>query len=346
MVVCKCRKATMLYCFVHKVPVCGDCICLPEHQLCVVRTYSEWVIDGEYNWPPDCCLCHALIEEGSDPQTTRLGCLHIIHASCLVSHIRGLPPHSASYGYACPACSMPLWPPKSIKDSGSLLLTKQKEAITQSGVGKNFFENRVVSVPAIDSHSTPSPAFASDSLKHVPPTGDSLLTVRKDSAGHSASTGIDLDHIVEVDSPNLESLSNLNSNLKKSTSPTGASATTRKSASHDRQNSDHSYYADDEDGDRKKYTQHGALRHKLFRALLPFWSSALPTLPMMAPPRKDSTNMDNVLEDHKRHQRSSKMDSRKVLLLIAIMASMATMGILYHRIAQGGFGKDSLYDEQ
>ena len=29
-------QATKLYCFVHKVPVCGECICLPEHQICVV----------------------------------------------------------------------------------------------------------------------------------------------------------------------------------------------------------------------------------------------------------------------------------------------------------------------
>ncbi|KAB8112462.1 hypothetical protein EE612_050815, partial [Oryza sativa] len=28
--------ATRVYCFVHKVPVCGECICFPEHQLCVV----------------------------------------------------------------------------------------------------------------------------------------------------------------------------------------------------------------------------------------------------------------------------------------------------------------------
>lgn len=30
-------QATKLYCFVHKVPVCGQCICFPEHQICVVQ---------------------------------------------------------------------------------------------------------------------------------------------------------------------------------------------------------------------------------------------------------------------------------------------------------------------
>lgn len=42
-----------------------------------VRTYSEWVIDGEYDWPPKCCQCHVVLEEGTDSQTTRLGCLRM-----------------------------------------------------------------------------------------------------------------------------------------------------------------------------------------------------------------------------------------------------------------------------
>ncbi|XP_028123790.1 zinc finger protein-like 1 homolog isoform X3 [Camellia sinensis] len=255
MVVCKCRKATKLYCFVHKVPVCGECICFPEHQICVVRTYSEWVIDGEYDWPPKCCLCHAAIEEGTDPQTTRLGCLHIIHTSCLDSHIKGFPPHTAPAGYTCPACSTPIWPPKSIKDSGSRLHSKLKEAIMQPG------------------------------------------------------------------------------------------ATTRKSAFQiDRQNSEISYYGDDEDGNQKKYTRRGTLRHKFLRSLIPFWSSALPTLPVTAPPRKDTTN--DAPEGRVRHQRSSRMDPRKILLIIAIMACIATMGTLYYRLAQRGLRDDLPDDEQ
>ncbi|KAG2293887.1 hypothetical protein Bca52824_040556 [Brassica carinata] len=70
--------ATKLYCFVHKVPVCGECICFPEHQTCVVRTYSEWVIDGEYD-QPKCCQCQAAFDEGGAHQLTRLGCLRICY---------------------------------------------------------------------------------------------------------------------------------------------------------------------------------------------------------------------------------------------------------------------------
>ncbi|PIN19759.1 hypothetical protein CDL12_07549 [Handroanthus impetiginosus] len=134
MVVCKCRKATKLYCFVHKVPVCAECICFPEHQICVVRGYSEWVIDGEYDWPPKCCHCQAVFVGETDPQTTRLSCLHVIHTNCLVSHIKTFPLHTAPAGYICPACStslLQIWPPKSVKDSGSRLHSELKEAILQ-----------------------------------------------------------------------------------------------------------------------------------------------------------------------------------------------------------------------
>ncbi|GMN37873.1 hypothetical protein TIFTF001_007168 [Ficus carica] len=106
--------------------------CLPDNpQFELIRTYSEWVIDGEYDWPPNCCHCKAVLEGGTDSQTTRLGCLHVIHTSCLVSHIKSFPSHTAPAGYVCPACSTSIWPPKSVKDSGSRLHTKLKEALMQ-----------------------------------------------------------------------------------------------------------------------------------------------------------------------------------------------------------------------
>jgi hypothetical protein len=37
------------------------------------------------------------------------------------------------------------------------------------------------------------------------------------------------------------------------------------------------------------------------------------------PPRKDASNGSDVSEGRARHQRSSRMDPRKVLLIIAIM---------------------------
>ncbi|CAL5434144.1 unnamed protein product [Camellia sinensis] len=338
-----------------------------------VRTYSEWVIDGGYDWPPKCCLCHAAIEEGTDPQTTRLGCLHIIHTSCLDSHIKGFPPHTAPAGYTCPACSTPtnmaskkyqrFWIPTSFKAKGSNYASNAHVWL-RSGLEKNLFGNHPVSLPATES-CVPPPAFSSDPLMHVSTTGGSSSTVGKDT-----------NDIVEIDFPSSvnPSLSNQHSNFTKSASPVGVigfspylfelnwnmlvnmfvvviivfmypGATTRKSAFQiDRQNSEISYYGDDEDGNQKKYTRRGTLRHKFLRSLIPFWSSALPTLPVTAPPRKDTTN--DAPEGRVRHQRSSRMDPRKILLIIAIMACIATMGTLYYRLAQRGLGDDLPDDEQ
>ncbi|GAB2292131.1 hypothetical protein Dimus_026383 [Dionaea muscipula] len=352
MVVCKCRKATKLYCFVHKVPVCGECICFSEHQICVVRTYSEWVIDGEYDWPPTCCQCKVVLDEGNNPQTTRLGCLHVIHTSCLISHIKSFPPHTAPAGYVCPLCSTSIWPPKSVKDSASSLHSKLKEAIMQTGLHKNVFGNHPVSLAAAESR-VPPPAFASDPLKQLSAgdlevKNDAIMTESFSSEAGMGSSKVTVPDILETDGPSTgNSLpASHDSGYMKSASP-GPGATTRKAALHvERQNSEISYYADDEDANRKKYTRRGPFRHKFLRALLPFWSSALPILPVTAPPRKDASNVDEVPEGRLRHQRSSRMDPRKILLVIAILACLATMGILYYRIAQAGLGQETADDEQ
>ncbi|CAO2842072.1 unnamed protein product [Amaranthus hypochondriacus] len=347
MVVCKCRKATKLYCFVHKTPVCGECICFPEHNICVVRTYSEWVIDGEYDWPPCCCKCNAILEEGADPQTTRLGCLHVIHTNCLVSHIKSFPSHTAPAGYVCPACSTCIWPPKNFKDSGSRLHSKLKEAIAQTGLEKNVFGSHPVSMTTPDRG--PPLAISSDPLKRLPGAGvtEGMKNEATPGAGISSSRATSHE-IVEIDGSPSSSLSaNHEPNYIKAGSPASAGATTRKGTIHvERQNSEISYFADDEDGNKKKYTRRGPFRHKFLRALLPFWSSALPTLPVTAPPRKDLLNGDDGTEGRVRHQKSSRMDPRKILLFIAIMACMATMGILYYRLAQGSLGQELTNDEQ
>lgn len=63
----------------------------------------------------------------------------------------------------------------------------------------------------------------------------------------------------------------------------------------------------------------GPFRHKFLRALLPFWSSTLPILPVTAPQRKDGSIATDAPEGRTRHQKSSRMDPRKILLVIAIM---------------------------
>ncbi|KAG2298098.1 hypothetical protein Bca4012_009309 [Brassica carinata] len=340
MVVCKCRKATKLYCFVHKVPVCGECICFPDHQTCVVRTYSEWVIDGEYD-QPKCCQCQATFGEGGGHQVTRLGCLHAIHTSCLVSLIKSFPPHTAPAGYVCPTCSTPIWPPKMVKDAGSRLHAQLREAIMQTGLQKNLFGNHPVS-RSTESRSPP-PAFASDALINVSSSShtqegrnlpDGYPVAENGEYSKSA-----VSEILEIDIPSSAG------NYMKTSSPGHAAAARKGIPAVDRQNSETLYYADDEDGNKKKYSRRGPLRHKFLRALLPFWSSALPTLPVTAPPRKDLTKAEDGSEGRVRH-RSSRMDIRRILLFIAIIACMATMGILYYRLAQRVIGQDIPDEEQ
>ncbi|KAK4788107.1 hypothetical protein SAY86_019426 [Trapa natans] len=321
MAVCKCRKATKLYCYVHRVPVCGECICFSEHQICVARTYSEWVRDGEYDWPPTCCFCQAVLEDGNTVRTTRLGCLHVIHTNCLVSHIKSFPSHTAPAGYTCPACSVPLWPPKSIKDSGSQLHRLLKEAISQTGLENYLFGNHTV-----------------DRTHAAPGVGESSITSLPSDSGGVESSKLAESEMVEIDVPG-------SSNYMRSSSP--PRATTRKGPLQvDRQYSDISYYADDEDGNRKKYNRRGPVHHKFMKSLLPFWSNALPTLPVTAPPRKDPSNSTDAPEGRLWHKRSSRMDPRKILLLIAIMACLAMMAVLYYRIAQRGFGVELPAEEQ
>ncbi|XP_020579183.1 zinc finger protein-like 1 homolog [Phalaenopsis equestris] len=352
MVVCKCRKATRIYCFVHKVPVCGECICFPEHEICVVQKYSDWVVNGDYDWPPSCPRCQAELEAGSE--ITRLGCLHVMHTNCLVLHIQSFPPQTAPAGYVCPQCSSPIWPPKNIKDTGSCLHTKLKEAIVQSGLEKNIFGNYLVSLPPSELRAAP-PAFASDPLIHISASEDgekgssSSFDYVKDKSVTSSSGGLlSLKHseidIVEIEDPSLAKnhfLSDQDPNFIKSKNATTPGATTRKGSHNvERLSSEVSYYADDEDGTHRKYTRRGPFGHKFLRMLLPFWSSALPTLPVTAPSRKEKFNADDAQEGRTRQHRPSRMDPRKILLVMAIMACMATMGILYYRLAQRSLGVD------
>ncbi|KOM36216.1 hypothetical protein LR48_Vigan02g236600 [Vigna angularis] len=187
---------------------------------------------------------------------------------------------------------------------------------------------------------SPPPAFSSDPLVSRENHGNSDHV-----DGFSPATGSELPKLTVADVMEIDGANSVG-NFMKASSPGAPGATTRKGSVHvERQNSEISYYADDEDGNRKKYSKRGPFHHKFLRALLPFWSTSLPTLPVTAPPRKDATNTAETSEGRTRHQRSSRMDPRKILLLIAIMACMATMGILYYRLVQRGPG-DELPNEE
>ncbi|XP_039043672.1 uncharacterized protein LOC120182912 [Hibiscus syriacus] len=120
----------------------------------------------------------------------------------------------------------------------------------------------------------PPPAFASDPLMNMNSTvgrehsGNSSPAVSKDE-GYSTIGGpskLTVSKITEIEGPGSAE------NYMKTSSPVGPVATTLKSTVHvDKQNPEISHYADDEAGNRSP-------RHKFLRALIPFRSSALPTL--------------------------------------------------------------------
>ncbi|XP_057846773.2 uncharacterized protein LOC131056460 isoform X1 [Cryptomeria japonica] len=351
MVVCKCKKATKLYCFVHKAPVCGECICFPEHQLCVIRTYSEWVIDGDYDWPPNCSVCQKVLEDGA--VTTRLGCLHVVHTHCMVSHLESFPPHTAPAGYVCPACSSPVWPPKSIREPGSALHTKLKEAISQqSELAKNLLGNDLSAGKSYEPRAAP-PAFASGplvnmaaassqgnaSVKETNALGDSSLSGTRSGTSISLSSDI-----VEIDGDipvGLQSALTPDPQFSKSPNTAGPGATTRKGSYRgDKYNPTFSTY-DDDDESKRKYTRRGGFHRKFLRVLLPFWSPALSTLPITTPRKEDRDGLatDELIEGHSRRRRST-VDPRRILLFIAILSCMATMMLLYYRLSQSSTDED------
>lgn len=369
MVVCKCRKATKLYCFVHKIPVCGECICFNEHQVCVVKTYSEWVIDGDYDWPPKCNVCHEALQAG-ETATSRLGCLHVLHTSCLVMHLQSFPLHTAPAGYICPVCSVPVWPPKIIKDYNCALSAKLKAVIFQSGLNKALLGDDVLTVQ----QPTHPPAFASNPLvkfqnlnEAVPePAGPEknngvlgAMTVPQLHAnvtnGSSKEYGAGTSHSQaekEVDeifnSANGAHSSLSIDALSKIASPAAGQPgyLARKNSSRvERTGQTYTEIdGDDDDAATKKYSRHGPLHKHAFRYLLPFWSHTMPTLPITSPSRKDE-HIPSIAEElsegrPRRRSRASSIDTRKILLVFAIMSCMATMMLLYHRLLQGTPGEN------
>eukprot|EP01117_Protostelium_nocturnum_P015218 TRINITY_DN5875_c0_g1_i1.p1 TRINITY_DN5875_c0_g1~~TRINITY_DN5875_c0_g1_i1.p1 ORF type:complete len:303 (-),score=90.07 TRINITY_DN5875_c0_g1_i1:316-1224(-) len=111
--ICKCKKKTDLFCFVHKKAVCENCVCT-DHKKCVVKTYVEWLTDSEYE-DPSCFVCKEKFNE--DGNRLRLLCMHLFHPECLDVYASSLPPHTAKAGFQCPECSKAIFPPPDNKSN-------------------------------------------------------------------------------------------------------------------------------------------------------------------------------------------------------------------------------------
>ena len=142
MVVCKCRRATKQYCFVHKVGVCAQCVVEGDHNCCVVKTYAEWVVDGDYAWPPACGFCRAPLVSGEGPggeekevggENVRFGCKHVVHTGCLETYLENSPDAAVASDFQCPSCSTPVWPPPlDVYPEGSKFSERLKEVLMRN----------------------------------------------------------------------------------------------------------------------------------------------------------------------------------------------------------------------
>eukprot|EP01116_Phalansterium_solitarium_P017882 TRINITY_DN4535_c0_g1_i1.p1 TRINITY_DN4535_c0_g1~~TRINITY_DN4535_c0_g1_i1.p1 ORF type:complete len:314 (-),score=61.95 TRINITY_DN4535_c0_g1_i1:149-1090(-) len=103
--ICKCKRRTDLFCFVHHKAVCENCICT-DHHVCVVKTYVEWLTDSEYD-PATCGVCKEILKPDN---VIRLCCLDVFHPECLDVYASSLPRHTAKAGYLCPTCNKQIFP--------------------------------------------------------------------------------------------------------------------------------------------------------------------------------------------------------------------------------------------
>jgi len=132
--ICKCKKRTDLFCFIHRKAVCEACIC-SDHKLCIVKTYVDWLTDLDYE-PAACGICKEKLNE-TDP-VLRLMCLDMFHPECVNVYASALPPHTAKAGYLCPTCSKPMFPP----DVDNPLAKEVTDYLTRSSWSSNILTGK------------------------------------------------------------------------------------------------------------------------------------------------------------------------------------------------------------
>lgn len=102
----------------------------------------------------------------------------------------------------------------------------------------------------------------------------------------------------------------------------------------------------DEDGTSWKYFKRGLAYRQLLK-YVPFFSSALPALPVTRKDGQDGYDGEEGIDDRRRRRYcSSSMDIRKLILLFAIMSCMATAMLLYYRLAEGSRFSDNGESEE
>eukprot|EP01130_Rhizamoeba_saxonica_P000547 TRINITY_DN1051_c0_g1_i2.p1 TRINITY_DN1051_c0_g1~~TRINITY_DN1051_c0_g1_i2.p1 ORF type:complete len:310 (-),score=37.75 TRINITY_DN1051_c0_g1_i2:86-1015(-) len=110
--VCKCRKRTDLYCFIHRKAVCESCITDGSHSTCYIATFLEWLKFGDRRVPPPICtLCDKTMNE--DDELIRFSTLQNFHLKCIDEYGSNIPKNSPREAYTIPNNTTVMLPPMS-----------------------------------------------------------------------------------------------------------------------------------------------------------------------------------------------------------------------------------------
>lgn len=349
MVLCKCQKvdewATELYCCMHKAPVCGDCICLPEHSTCEVRTYAEWIADTSCTFLPKCSLCLQILRGTSD-SVTRLGCLHVLHTSCLLILLKGC---ASPTGYKCPSCKSEMWPTKrQFVSSGSILAKHLEELFAKSYIAM-LDKNALLPLASelLPNLSDLSGQGIARSLSADRTTVFSLSSplaeIYKDQTIEKVPLNCILNDLNPLKNDELTFKSSTMTDIEAAKSSFPAIATAEPVGSPKRAmvfSRKCSFRGDkkiidgpaEDCGKSSKHTPNG-LETEYVGSFIPCSTPAKLVLPITSPTYK-TTSKSHGMQDAadglwQRYKRAALIDPRKILLLFATLSSMGTMILIY-----------------
>lgn len=362
MVVCKCHKATQLYCFMHKVPVCGDCVCLPEHSTCEIRTYSEWTVDGFHEFSSRCSSCSQTFNNTNDP-VIRLSCLHVLHTHCLLQLLQRSP---SATGYTCPSCMSKIWPLKQhLVKSNSMLCKRIEDVLVKNTTLINrtdarlrlsseplpnlsdtsFVSGQECPLPIVTPHMAVSTSLTScAALYEEQPMPEMHVNNNHsdhcfpEENGDNASISS-----VKIDIEAADFSSTENYGAKAVGNPKLTKVLSRKFSRGDKRTND--YPVDEENG---KYTPKG-LQTEFLESLFPCSSPKKVILPIMAPAQHketDSHGRQDLTDGRwRRYRRSASLDPRKILFTFATISSIGTLILIYFTLAVSKMDQDLIQAE-
>jgi len=353
MVVCRCQKATELYCCMHKAPVCGDCICLPEHSTCEVRTYAEWIADTSGTFLPKCSSCLQILRGTSD-SVTRLGCLHVLHTSCLLILLKGC---ASPTGYKCPSCNSEMWPTKRQFVSSGSILSKHLEDLFAKSYVAMLDKNALLPLTSelLPNLSNLSGQGIARSLSANQTTVFSLSSplaeIHNDQTIQKMSLNCILSDLNTLKNGELSSESSTMIDIEAAKSSFPAIVTSEPVGSPKRAmvfSRKCSFRGDKktidgpaEDGGKgSKHTPNGP-ETEYVGSLIPCSTPTKLVLPITSPTYKTTSKSHGIHDAAdglwQRYRRTALIDPRKILFLFATLSSMGTMILIYFTLQSEQF---------